>query len=185
MCFKSSDVFAHVYDLMTRLWCNTKGRLTAVHEGVLFLHPVCGIGQTGSILFVGMSSSTNGVPNPSLSIARFAMVQISCLFAKSIEKASMRGISPCCVHRETSASIVERGCTQGDLWTWWCRVHIGLFVPVANFSDMVALLCRRRFTLCWSCCCKLIPILQVFNRGSVHLHVIGERLVGVPSNDES
>ena len=63
-------------------------------------------GPEASLLLAGMFSSTTYATNPSSSIARFAMVQMSCLKATgSVAKASVREFSPCCVHRETSVTL--------------------------------------------------------------------------------
>ena len=54
-----------------------------------------------------MSSSTNSVTNPTLSIARFVMMQMNCLkTTENVVMASVHEITPFCVHWETAVSIV-------------------------------------------------------------------------------
>ena len=104
---------------------------------------------------------------------------------------SVHGISPFCVHRETSVtlqtsnSIVKRSCHEGYLWTWWYCVHLGLCVfQLSRLRNVLALLFRQRFILSWDCC-NLILLSHVLNRVAVLLHVVAKLLVGVQSIDAS
>ena len=106
-------------------------------------------------------SSTNLVTNPNLSIAKFVMVLMTCL--KAFAVVSVHGISPCC------ACLCVIGGLCGVVSTWACLNQL----PV--LCDMLALLSRLRFVLCWSCF-KLIPLLHILDRGAVLLRVVAERL---------
>ena len=54
-----------------------------------------------------------------------------------------------------------------DWWTWWCCVHLGLFVPIVTIvgrprAALSSTVCDRRsgplcmFSIVWSCSCMLL-----------------------------
>ena len=93
-----------------------------VDEGVIHSHlsvwsvgapSSAGVPQT-SVLLDAKFSSTNSATSPTLSIARFVIVYMGCLQAtESFAMASVRGISPCCVHWRPRFELGRRGGTLG------------------------------------------------------------------------